>query len=161
MHIARRLVLLGGTLVGLALAPPALAATQPAAGSFVEGPETVTSEQQAGGNIIVELTRAVVFTGTYTGVGQADERIVIHSDGSTNVHIRIAFTGLACGEPAQLDFLLAAQGQLDANLQNGTVAGHYTTVDGGQTPSRTIRGNGEINGIAGVGGSYDGQVHCG
>jgi hypothetical protein len=160
MHFARRIVLLAGTLAGLALAPPAVAATQPAAGTFVEGPETITSEQQSGGNLVIELTRAVTFTGTYTGVGQAAERIVIHSDGSTNVHITIAFTGLACGAPARLEFLLAGQGQLDENFENGTIAGHYTTTDGGQSASPTMRGDGEISGIAGVGGTYDGQVRC-
>jgi hypothetical protein len=160
MQLARKLALISGASGALALAPPALASTQPAAGSFIEGPETVTSEHVAGGNLVLELTRDVTFSGTYTGIGQAAERIVIHSDGSTNVHIAIAFAGLACGQPATLEFLLAAQGQLDENFENGTVAGAYTTTDSGQTPSRTLRGNGEIDGIAGVGGSYAGQIHC-
>ena len=33
-------------------------------------------------------------------------------------------------------------------------------IDGGQSESRTIRGNGKFEGVAGVGGSYEGQVHC-
>lgn len=160
MNATHKLVLIAATTACLAAAPPALADTQPAAGTFTEGPETVTREQQSGSNLVVELTRDVTFTGTYSGVGQATERIVIHADGSTNVHITIAFTGLACGAPAQLDFLLAAQGQLDENFENGTVAGRYTTFDGGSSPDRTLRGSGEVSGIAGVGGTYEGRVHC-
>jgi hypothetical protein len=160
MHLVRRIVLLTGTLAALAPAAPAVAATQPAAGTFVEGPETVTSEELAGGNLVLELTREVTFTGTYTGVGHASERIVIHSDGSTNVHIDIAFTGLACGRPAQLEFLMAGQGQLDANFENGAIAGSYSTIAGGQSPTGTIPGSGRISGVAGVGGTYEGQVQC-
>ena len=161
MNVTRKLALASATTACLAAAPPAVADTQPAAGTFSEGPETITHQQQSGNNLLLELTREVTFTGTYAGVGQATERVVIHADGSTNVHIAIAFTGLACGAPAQLNFLLAAQGQLDENLETGTVAGHYTTFDGGQSPDRTLRGNGEVSGIAGVGGTYEGRVHCG
>jgi hypothetical protein len=157
MQIARKLALVSVTAAVLLAAAPAVASTQPAAGTFVEGPETITSERLVGNNLVIELTREVTFTGTYTGVGQADERIVIHADGSTNVHITIAFTGLACGVPAELNFLLAAQGQLDESFETGSVAGHYTTF-GPAEPN--LRGNGTITGVAGVGGTYEGQVHC-
>jgi hypothetical protein len=65
------------TLAALAVSP-ALAATQTAAGSFAEGPETITSAKFADGNEIYTLTREAIFSGTYSGVGQVDQRIVIH-----------------------------------------------------------------------------------
>jgi hypothetical protein len=156
----RRLALLisvGG--VALAAAAPAVASTEPAAGTFTEGPETITDEREADGNLIIELTRAVVFTGTYTGMGQADQRIVIHKDGSANVHMTITFTGLACGQPAALVFLVEGQVAFDENF-TGPIAGTYTVIDSGQTDSRTLRGHGTFEGLAGVGGTYQGEAHC-
>lgn len=139
----------------LFLAVGASAATQPAAGTFVQGPETLTDERQADGNFIIELTREVAFTGTYTGIGQAEERIVIHKDGSTNVEGTIVFTGLACGVPTTLVFHLAGQGQLNADLETGTVAGTYTVLREG-----VGHGSGKFSGAAGGAGTYEGQAHC-
>ncbi len=150
---------LSAALLALVAAAPALASTQPAAGTFTEGPETITDTQEADGNLIFELTRAVFFTGTYTGQGQADQRIVIHKDGSANVHMTITFTGLACGQPAALVFLVEGQVQFDQNF-TGPIAGTYTIIDAGQTDSRTLRGHGEFEGMAGVGGTYQGEAHC-
>ena len=147
-------------LVALALPAASVASTEPAAGTFVEGPETITRRQVADGNLIVYLTREVAFTGTYTGVGQAEERIVIHKDGSTNATIFVEFTGLACGRPATLEFLIVGQGQLDENLETGTIAGNWTVIDSGRTDSRTLRGEGKFSGLAGVAGTYEGQAHC-
>jgi hypothetical protein len=156
----RRLILFAATgMLALAVVVPASGDTQPAAGTFTEGPETITGEQFADGNDIVTLTREVVFTGTYDGVGQADERIVIHKDGSTNVHIVVAFTGLACGQPATLEFLIEGQGTLN-ELGTGAIAGNYTLIDNGRFSSRTIRGAGKFEGVAGVGGTYEGDAHC-
>jgi hypothetical protein len=143
----------------LAAAVPAAASTQPAAGTFTEGPETITDEREADGNLIIELTRAVVFTGTYTGAGQADQRIVIHKDGSAELQMTITFTGLACGQPAQLEFNVVAKVQFDENFM-GPVSGTYTVIDSGQSDSRTLRGHGEFTALAGIGGAYEGDAHC-
>jgi hypothetical protein len=142
-----------------ALATTASASTQPAAGTFTEGPEMILEERQSGGNLIIELTRAVIFTGTYTGAGQAYQRIVIHKDGSANVHMTITFSGLACGQPAELEFLVVAQVTFDENFM-GDIAGTYTITDSGRSDSRTLRGHGEFEGLAGIGGAYQGRAHC-
>lgn len=64
MHFARRLAIISATVVAIAAsAAPALASSQPASGSFTEGPETITSEQFADGNEIYTLTRQAVFSG--------------------------------------------------------------------------------------------------
>lgn len=160
MQAARRLAVTLVAAATLAVPGSALASTQPAAGTFVEGPEMNYEERFADGNLIVELTRTVVLAGTYTGTGEAKERIVIHKDGSTNVHITIEFTGFACGRPAALEFLIVGQGELDENFETGVIDGIYTVIDGGQSADRTVRGHGTIAGVAGVGGTYEGQAHC-
>jgi hypothetical protein len=161
MHFTRRLILvLGVVLVGLAaLATAASASTQPAAGTFTEGPETIVEERESGGNLIIELTRAVVFSGTYTGAGQAYQRIVIHRDGSANLQMEVTFSGLACGQPAELEFNVVAQVTFDENFM-GPVAGTYTVIDSGRSESRTLRGHGRLEGQAGIGGIYEGHSHC-
>jgi len=143
----------------LAIAVPAAASTQPAAGTFTEGPEMITDEREADGNLIIELTREAVFTGTYTGVGQADQRIVIHKDGSAELQMTIAFTGLACGQPAELLFNVVGTVQFDENFM-GPISGTYTVIDSGQSDTRTLRGHGELVGLAGIGGTYEGDAHC-
>ena len=153
-------VVLALAVLGLTvLAATASASTQPAVGTFSEGPETILSERQAGGNLIIELTRAVVFTGTYTGAGQAYQRIVIHKDGRANLHMTITFSGLACGQPAELEFNVAARVQFDESFM-GPVSGTYTVTDSGRSGARTLRGHGEFEALAGIGGAYQGQAHC-
>src|SRR5918992_5583600 len=161
MQFTRRLVLvLALAVIGVAaLASAASASTQPAAGTFTEGPETILEERQSGGNLIIELTRAVVFSGTYTGGGQAYQRIVIHKDGRANLQMTITFSGLACGQPAELEFNVAARVQFDESFM-GPVSGTYTVIDSGRSDARTLRGHGEFEALAGIGGAYQGQAHC-
>jgi hypothetical protein len=160
MQITQRLglVLVLAVVALAAFATTASASTQPAAGTFTEGPAT-ESERQSGGNLIIELTRAVVFTGTYTGAGQAYQRIVIHKDGSANLQMEVTFSGLACGQPAELEFNVVARVTFDENFM-GDVVGTYTVIDSGRSDSRTLRGHGEFQALAGVGGAYQGQAHC-
>ena len=144
-------ILLGATALAV-LAPSALASTQPAAGSFVETPYTITSERFAGGNEFYHLTREAIFSGTYTGVGQVDQDIVVHSDGSINIHQTIEFSGLACGQPVELVFRIQATGSFVTN----EIHGSWTTV--GPTP--VGRGNGTFDSVPDVGGAYVGHVDC-
>ncbi len=140
--------------IGFALwASPALAATQPAAGSFTEGPETITSAKFADGNEIYTLTRQAVFSGSYTGVGQADQRIVIHKDGSAEANMTIDFAGTACGQPVTLTFLVVAKVDFVTNTMSGT----YVVKDRGASEAR---GSGTFTGVPGTGGAYEGAIHC-
>jgi hypothetical protein len=156
MHFARRLALISATVLAMgASATPAPASSQAASGSFTEGPETITSEQFADGNQIYTLTREAVFSGTYQGVGQAEQRIVIHKDGSANLQMTIAFTGLACGQPATLTFNVSAT----VDFVNNTFAGHYAVI-GGEPGEHAPRGHGTFSGTPGTGGIYDGSIKC-
>jgi hypothetical protein len=42
----------------------------------------------------------------------------------------------------------------------GDVAGTYTVIDSGRSDSRTLRGHGEFEALAGIGGAYQGEAHC-
>jgi hypothetical protein len=158
MHAARRLALVVAlaAIALAALATSASASTQSAAGTFVEGPENIAEERESGGNLHLRITREVLLTGTYSGVGQADERLVIHADGSTNLHATIEFVGTACGKPVTLTFLLEGQGSLVDNV----IAGSYTIIRGGDRESGVGRGHGRFIGTAGGAGAYEGKVHC-
>jgi hypothetical protein len=154
-HISR-LTATAAATIGLAVcASPALGATQPAGGSFTEGPETITSAKFADGNEIYTLTREAVFSGSYVGAGQADQRIVIHKDGSGNVNMTIAFAGTACGEPVVLTFLVTAT----VDFATNTMSGHYVVKDASGAGS-DARGQGTFSGVPGAGGIYDGAIHC-
>lgn len=135
---------------------PALAATQPASGSFTEGPETITSEQFADGNQIYTLTRDAFFSGTYEGVGQAEQRIVIHKGGTANLQMTIAFTGTACGQAVELTFNFSAT----VDFANNTFAGHYAVTDAGGQGDQALRGRGTFSGEPGTGGIYRGTLIC-
>jgi hypothetical protein len=73
--------------------------------------------------------------------------------------MEITFSGLACGQPAELEFNVVAQVTFDENFM-GPVTGTYTVVDSGASDSRTLRGHGEFEALAGIGGAYQGQAHC-
>ena len=154
MHFTRRLALVLA-LVSVMLAGTATtasASTAPAAGAFVEGPETILSERQSGKNVLIHLTREAVISGTYAGVGQADQFIVIHADGSFNFHQTITFTGVVCGKSVALVFSVVGGGNFDQNV----LTAQYTV-----TGSPAVgRGNGRIVAAPGVGGTYEGAVHC-
>jgi hypothetical protein len=154
MRIGRNVAAVLAAIGALAVsATPALASTQPAAGSFTETPETILSEKMSGGNDFIHLTRDAFITGTYTGLGHADQYIVIHSDGSFNFHQTIAFTGEVCGQPVDLEFRVEGTGDFTSNTLHAT----YSIVG----PTDVGRGNGTLDSVPGVGGTYEGQVHCG
>jgi hypothetical protein len=153
MRRARIVALVLGAVGALAvLAGPAFGSSEPATGSFTETPETILSERQAGGNTIIHLTRDAFISGTYTGIGHADQWVVIHSDGSFNFRQTIAFDGVVCGQAVELEFRTEGSGDFNANV----LTGKYTIVG----PAEVGHGNGTITGEPGVGGTYEGQVHC-
>jgi hypothetical protein len=153
MHVARRIGLITAVASAFAAsASPALAATEPASGTFVETPETITSAKFSGGNETYTLTRDAIFSGTYTGIGHAEQRIVIHSDGSANLQMTIDFEGIVCGEPTSLTFLVTATVDFAANTMDGT----YSVIGDAGAP----RGHGSFTGTPSTGGAYEGQLHC-
>src|SRR5687768_16799271 len=158
MHFTRLLsVLLALALFSLAaLVGNASASRLPASGTFTENPMNISDVRQSGGNTFLRFTRNVDLTGTYVGRGLSDERLVIHADGSLNIHGTIDFVGTACGQPVHLIFNLVARGSVVENV----VVGSYTVILGGDSETGVGRGNGKIAGTLAVG-EYSGRVHCG
>ena len=141
-----------GALALVAVAAPALASTDSASGSFTETPEVILEERQSGGNLFVHLTRDAAITGTYNGVGHADQYATIHADGSFNFRQTIEFSGEVCGQAVQLTFLVVGVGDFTTN----TLSANYTVIGGPEFG----RGHGTLTGEPGVGGTYEGEVHC-
>lgn len=153
MRLVRRLVLV--LTLGVALvvpAAPALAASQPATGSFVEGPvEDERFVGVVGGAEVYTLSRDVEFSGAYEGSARADQTIAIRADGSVRLELTIRFSGTACGEPATLVFQAVGRG----NLFEGELTGRYVVFDGGRAS-----GTGSFVGVPNVGGDYEGKAQC-
>jgi hypothetical protein len=153
MRLTRCLAIL--VAVGAVLVAPATAASaplEPASGSFVEGP--VENERflgVIGGAEVYALERDVTFSGTYEGAARAHQTIAIREDGTAVFHIRIDFSGTACGEPASLTFQVAGSG----SLVEGHLSGHYAVLDG-----RRVRGGGSFVGVPNTGGDYTGKALC-
>ena len=112
----------------------------------------ILEERQSGGNLFVHLTRDAAITGTYTGIGHADQYAIINSDGTFNFHQTIDFTGTVCGQAVTLTFLVVGKGDFNANTLTASYSMIGTTEVG--------RGSGELVGQPGVGGTYEGNVHC-
>jgi hypothetical protein len=76
---------------------------------------------------------------------------VIHKDGSFNVNMTIAFTGLACGQRAERTFRVSGQGSFVSN----DFTGGYSVVG----PAEIGKGQGTFSAVPGVGGTYSGVAH--
>jgi hypothetical protein len=144
------LILLAAAGLALAASPALAAGQQSAAGSFTEGDVTILSEREVGGHLFIHLTRDAFFEGTYEGVGHADQRIVIHPDGTFHLVMSIDFEGKACGRSTRLTFLVVARGSFVEN----EIEGLYTAL------GRVGRGSGRFEGVPDVGGTYSGRVNC-
>ena len=140
-------------IAALALAvAPALASTQAAAGSFREGPATILEERHEGNTTIYRLTRDARITGTYKGIGHAEQTAIFQADGSFTFHQTIEFTGKVCGESVTLTFRVQGTGDAVENTLSGT----YSVIG----PTDVGRGHGTIEGVPDVGGTYEGEVRC-
>jgi hypothetical protein len=153
MRLAQRLTFaLALALVGLAaLATGALAATQPASGSFIEGREHLLDQRQVGNDWWYTITRNVKFTGTYSGQADFTELVIIAPDGTTHLYGTMAFSGKACGSKANLTFQIVGDGN-----QATTIQGTYTVLAAGQQT-----GAGTFTGTPGTAGEYVGTANCG
>lgn len=156
MHLTRRLSLLAA-LAALALAAfatTASAATVPAAGLFIEGPETILDERQVGDDWWFTIKRDVEVTGTYAGTASFTELVVIEPDLTTHLYGVMEFAGTACGKPARLRFLVTGHGsQLDV------IEGTYVVLGTGRSAGKVV-GRGTFVGVPGTAGEYTGAANC-
>jgi Protein of unknown function (DUF3224) len=91
--------------VALVAAPGAVASPPTAAsGSFTYTSSTFNSVLSAGGNLIVDLSATVSYTGTFSGTSTVEGTLIIHADGSANFHDVETFTGTVNGVSGTVTF---------------------------------------------------------
>jgi hypothetical protein len=122
-----------------------------ASGTFV-ATQVFTSTRTAGGNTIATTDLTEVITGTYVGTITGTSRVVIHADGTANLHGE--FT-CACTVAGQGSGLLMYT--FEGTGAGGTFTGKYRIVgsSGGLAGSH---GLGDFS-VTGAAGTYSGTQH--
>lgn len=134
------------------LAQPAHAtAPTPASGTFVIA-GVVTSVRQAGPNTIISQDLTEVISGTYNGTVTGQARIVVHADGSANIHGEFVCLCTVAGQgTGTLTFRFSGTGT------GPTTEGQYRIV-GASGGLAGAHGLGAFS-ITGSAGTYTGSQH--
>jgi hypothetical protein len=145
-------------LAAIAAGATAASAAPPVAvsGTYVYTSSGFESFREAGGNVIIQLTATVEYTGTFTGTSTVQGFIVVHSDGSANFHDVEVFTGTVNGVPGTVTFNLT--GSNDAALDvkvTSTIVGASGGLSG---LTGVLRLAGSVKLPEGPFGTYSGQV---
>jgi hypothetical protein len=144
--------------IGASGATEAFAAPTPANGTF-DNTVTYTGARSADGNTILPFTFVERIEGTFTGTRVGTGTLILHPDGTLNVHNSGVFTGTVAGSaPGTLILRAEASGTLSA------VTGHFDgTIGTGGLSGITAHGS-----VAGAAvsqiefvGTYSGQVESG
>jgi hypothetical protein len=157
MSNARTQARVAVTIVAVALTFALLAqqavATPPtsASGTFV-AIQTLTSIRTAGGNTIITSDLAEVISGTYNGPITGTAMLVIHADGSANLHGEFVCTCTVAGQgTGTLVYRFAGTGSGD------TFTGQYRII-GSSGGLEGAHGLGEFS-VTGTAGTYSGSQH--
>lgn len=70
---------------------------------------TFNSIRSEGGNLIIDLSADVSYTGTFTGTSTVHGTLILHPDGTANAHDVEVFTGTVNGVPGTVTFNLNVQ----------------------------------------------------
>lgn len=114
------LALLGAIAAGAANASPPFAAS----GTLAYTSSTFNSVRTADGNVIINLSATVAYTGTLSGTSELEGVLIFHPNGTANFHDLETFTGTVNGVPGTVTFNL--KGSADENL---VVKATATVVD--------------------------------
>ena len=126
------MALLAAVAASGASASPPVAAS----GTFTYTSATFNSIREAGGNVIIDLSASVSYTGTLSGTSTVEGTLIIHKDGSANFHDVETFTGTVNG----------ASGTVTFNLTGGNGPG-FTNFHATDT---IISASGGLAGLHGV-----------
>ncbi len=96
-----------------AVASPSTAAS----GTFTYTSSTFNSIRSAGGNIIIDLSATVSYTGTFSGTSTVEGTLIIHADGSANFHDVEVFTGTVNRVPGTVTFSLSGRNDAAIDLK--------------------------------------------
>jgi hypothetical protein len=108
MSTTGRVRLLIVTTVALfaAVATSGASASPPtaASGTFTYLSSTFNSVRPDGGNVIIDLSATVSYTGTFSGTSTVEGTLIFHADGSANFHDVETFTGTVNGVSGTVTF---------------------------------------------------------
>ena len=117
-------------VTGAAASPPTSVS-----GSFTTTSSSATSVRFDGGNLILEESGIVSYTGTFSGTSTFHGILIIHADGSANFHDVETFTGRVNG----------VSGTLTLNLN-----GRNDSTRAVQATDTIVSATGELAGLHGV-----------
>jgi hypothetical protein len=144
--------------VALVAAPGAVASPPTAAsGTFTYTSSTFNSVRLAGGNLIVDLSATVSYTGTFSGTSTVEGTLIIHADGSANFHDVETFTGTVNGVSGTVTFDLT--GGNGPGLTNFHATDTIISASGGLAGLHgVLNWAGVTLGANGPVGTYSGQI---
>jgi len=156
----RKLIVVCLTLTLVGMTGVAAYATAPGevSGEFGVGqPSPPTSVRQAADNCIIDVAVPFHFTGDLEGSFDANFTIISHAPcgatGAENFRAMGTFTGEFADAAGTFSFVF--EGTVDSF---GAAEGRFVILDGAEGLS-DLRGQLELSGQAGVGGSYSGALH--
>ena len=112
MTMRKRLLLLATSALAISAAAVTSAFASPpqaASGNVTYLSSSFNSIRVAGGNLIIDLSADVSYTGTFTGTSTVHGTLILHPDGTANAHDVEVFTGTVNGVPGTVTFNLNVQ----------------------------------------------------
>ena len=141
-------------VTGAAASPPT-----PASGTFTTTSSTVNSIRFDGGNVIIDLSGTVSYTGTFSGTSTINGTLIIHADGSANFHDGETFTGTVNGVSGTVTLNLNGRNDSTRAVQaTDTIVGATGDLAGLHGVLSEV---GTVTGPPGPLGTYTGQIEFG
>ncbi len=140
-------------LLALTIAPVMATPPAPASGTWIDTGASAPDVRMAGGNTIISQTGTTTITGTFEGTMESEVTVVIHPNGKTNTRVTGMFNGSVDGSSGTLVMRFAALG----DAVTGEMEGNWVILSG-TGDLVNLRGQGTVEGIGGVGGTYWGQI---
>jgi Protein of unknown function (DUF3224) len=146
--------------VALGASPGAVASPPTeASGTFTYTSSTFNSIREAGGNLIIDLSATVSYTGTFTGTSTVHGTLIFHANGRANFHDVEVFTGTVNGVPGTVTFNLSGSNDPALNLKATNAIVSATGELAGLHGVLSMSGSVQIP--VGPFGTYSGQIQFG
>jgi Protein of unknown function (DUF3224) len=152
----RSVLSLGAAIAVASVVTATASASPPAAfeATFTTTSSVVTSVRHAGGNTFISLSNTVVYAGDLAGPVAEQIDLVIHPDGSLNLHGTDVCTCTVAGRTGTIVLPFAATGD-----PSGLINGHFT-IGHGTGDLANLNGVGTFQSSdGGASGSFSGVYH--
>ena len=128
----------------------------PATGTVTVTSFTPTEVRNANGNTITDFTQSTNSIGNFTGTTEDIGTIVQYPRGDFNFKIRSTFTGTVDGKSGTMVFEVVGKGE--GGIPGGTIRSKFVIISG-TGDLANLHGQGNLEGISGVGATYSGLIH--